>query len=137
MFVKRNPTATGFSTKLQPAFREPFVVVEVELNDTYRINKLNDFKDRNFETTVRVSQMKLWRGDPFDKNDVNCNSDFENDSTSENQVSESEVENDNETVQNDVLNEKEKNVENDSPKRVRRSRRKRRELRRLGINDFT
>ena len=62
VFVKRNPTATGSSTKLQPIFGGPMVVVEVLPGDTYRIKKLNEFSDRGFESTAHVSQLKVWRG---------------------------------------------------------------------------
>ena len=62
VFVKRNPTATGSSTKLQPIFGGPMVVVEVLPGDNYRIKKLNIFSDRGFESTAHVSQLKVWRG---------------------------------------------------------------------------
>ncbi|XP_023245970.1 vacuolar protein sorting-associated protein 41 homolog [Copidosoma floridanum] len=58
----RNPISTGYSTKLQPLYTEPLVIVGVEPSDTYRLKKLNEAGDRGFETTASVSQLKVWTG---------------------------------------------------------------------------
>lgn len=62
VFMKRNPVATGGSTKLQKSYSGPLVVVELELRDIYRVEKLNNCRDRSCETTVHVSQLKIWSG---------------------------------------------------------------------------
>ena len=38
------------------------MILGVLPNDTYRIKSLNEFKDRGFESTAHVSQLKIWRG---------------------------------------------------------------------------
>lgn len=73
VFVKRNPVATGHSTKLQSRYGGPMVVVEVLPSDTYRIKKLNETHDHGYETTAHVSQLKIWRGTQIDDDESEDN----------------------------------------------------------------
>lgn len=60
--MKRNPVATGHSTKLQSVYSGPLVIVGVGTSDTYHVKKLNECNDRNFVTTAHVSQLKIFTG---------------------------------------------------------------------------
>ena len=79
VFVDRKPTSTGRFTKHQSTFSEPMVIVKVLPGDTYRIKRVNEFRDRGFVTTAHVSQLKIWRGgeETDDENDVNTESESE------------------------------------------------------------
>lgn len=85
VFVKRNPTATGNSTKLQSIFGGPLVIVKVLPGDTYQVKRVNEFNDRGFETTAHVSQLKIWRGTQDSEVELNsdrnlsCDSEIEED----------------------------------------------------------
>ena len=57
------------------------VIVGVLPSDTYRIKRLNDFKDRGFESTAHVSQLKIWRGSKDNK--INDESESESVDSSE------------------------------------------------------
>ena len=61
VFIKRDPIATGSSTKLQKSFDGPLVVVGIEPSGTYRVKKLNISHDKGFETTTHVSELKIWK----------------------------------------------------------------------------
>lgn len=45
VYMKRNPISTGSSTKLQMFYGGPLLIVNKISNDTYRVKKLNDYKD--------------------------------------------------------------------------------------------
>lgn len=55
--IKAPTIQTGESTKLQPKYKGPFVVMERLPADTYRIRKIQD-TDGKYLTTAHVSQMK-------------------------------------------------------------------------------
>ncbi|GBL96662.1 hypothetical protein AVEN_207821-1 [Araneus ventricosus] len=59
--VRKNPKATGESTKTQPRYRGPMVVREIPPSDTYRISQLEPSNGRLYATTAHVSQLKAWR----------------------------------------------------------------------------
>ncbi|GBN28180.1 hypothetical protein AVEN_196869-1 [Araneus ventricosus] len=59
--VKRNPKATGESTKTQPRYRGPIVVTEILPSDTYRVSQLEPSNGRPYATIALVSQLKVWR----------------------------------------------------------------------------
>lgn len=62
--------STGYSTKLQPTYTGPLVVVGVDHSDIYRLKKLNDCRDKNYKTTANFSQLKVWKGyDQIDESD--------------------------------------------------------------------
>lgn len=82
VFVKRNPTATGQSTKLQAVYGGPMVIVGILPGDTYRIKKLNESRDRGFVTTAHVSQLKIWKR----SEDRQSESESESGSESENET---------------------------------------------------
>ena len=133
VFVKRNPNATGTSTKLQPIFGGPMVVVEVLPGDTYRIKKLNETRDRGFESTAHVSQLKIWRGTGAsdDEDDSFVESELKSDNEEDNNkcivVKEADVEPDKhkEKLTNIVSNDLDDNLsENKRSQRVRRPPRK-------------
>jgi len=65
--VRRNPKATGESTKTQARYRGPMVVTEVLPSDTYKISQLETSNGRLYATTAHVSQLKNWKG--FDEDD--------------------------------------------------------------------
>uniref|UniRef100_A0ABD2XLG6 Uncharacterized protein n=1 Tax=Trichogramma kaykai TaxID=54128 RepID=A0ABD2XLG6_9HYME len=48
------------STKLQLAFTEPLVIIDVGPSDTYTVKKLNE-NNGNYITTAHVSQLKIWK----------------------------------------------------------------------------
>lgn len=88
VFVKKNPIATGESTKLQPIFGGPMVTTDVLPANTYRIKKVNEFNDRGFETTAHVSQLKIWRGTRDSEKDTEIDSDFSCEDEHENEIPE-------------------------------------------------
>jgi len=61
VFMKRCPTATGESTKLQDRYRGPLVVTEKLPGDVYRVVELNQEKKSWFATTAHVIQLKSWK----------------------------------------------------------------------------
>ncbi|GBN73239.1 hypothetical protein AVEN_194981-1 [Araneus ventricosus] len=75
--VRRNPTATGESTKTQPRYRTPMAVTEILPSDSYRISQLEPSKGRLYATTVHVSQLKAWKCWNEDDGDSSTNSDDE------------------------------------------------------------
>ncbi|GBN28776.1 hypothetical protein AVEN_246083-1 [Araneus ventricosus] len=75
--VRRNPKATGESTKTQPRYRGPMVVTEILPSDTYRISQLEPSNDRLYATTAHVSQLKVWRSWNEDDDVSSENSDDE------------------------------------------------------------
>lgn len=77
VFVKGNSTATGQSTKLQPLFNGPMVIVQKLPSDTYVIKKLNRNNDRGFSTTAHVSQIKIGKGQ-----NITDDSDYESENES-------------------------------------------------------
>ncbi|XP_023247769.1 uncharacterized protein LOC111643795 [Copidosoma floridanum] len=91
VYMQRNPVATGYSTKLQRVYGGPLVIVGVGPSDTYRVKKLNESNDRNFETTAHVKQLKIWTG--FNQN--------VSDEESDENTSENESENNCERVSGD------------------------------------
>lgn len=60
VYMKGATYSTGESTKLQPRYKGPYVVVRVLPSDVYKINRLCDQNGR-FSTTAHVSQLKIWR----------------------------------------------------------------------------
>ncbi|GBM91110.1 hypothetical protein AVEN_226594-1 [Araneus ventricosus] len=75
--VRRNPKATGESTKTQPRYRGPMVVIEIFPSDIYRISQLEPSNGRLYATTSHVSQLKAWRSWNEDDDDSSENSDDE------------------------------------------------------------
>ncbi|GBM61362.1 hypothetical protein AVEN_112245-1 [Araneus ventricosus] len=63
MVVRRNPKATGESTKAQSRYRGPMVVTEILPSDTYRISQLEPSNGRLYATTARVRELKAWNED--------------------------------------------------------------------------
>lgn len=59
VMVKMAAQATGESTKLQPKYKGPYVIVEILPSDTYGIEKLDP--STRVSTTVHVSQVKNYR----------------------------------------------------------------------------
>jgi len=59
--MKRAPTSTGESTKLQDRYRGPLVVTEVLPGDVYRVTDLVASKKSSFATTAHVMQLKSWK----------------------------------------------------------------------------
>ncbi|GBM91998.1 hypothetical protein AVEN_190378-1 [Araneus ventricosus] len=59
--VRRNPKATGESTKTQPRYRGPTVVTKILPSYTYRISQTESSNDRLYATMSHVSQLKVWR----------------------------------------------------------------------------
>uniref|UniRef100_A0ABD2W8I8 RNA-directed DNA polymerase n=1 Tax=Trichogramma kaykai TaxID=54128 RepID=A0ABD2W8I8_9HYME len=72
VFMKRQPNATGESKKLQAVYTDPLVVIAVCPSDVYRVKKLNDCKNKNYETTAHVSQLKVWKGSSMCDDDLEC-----------------------------------------------------------------
>ena len=56
VYIQRLPEATGDSTKLQPKYRGPYVVIEVRPHDTYLVSAIRS----RHRTTAHASQMKTW-----------------------------------------------------------------------------
>ncbi|GBN33441.1 hypothetical protein AVEN_171050-1 [Araneus ventricosus] len=75
--VRRNPKATGESTKTEPRYRGPMVVTEILPSDTYRISQLEPSNSRLYATTAHVSQLKTWKSWNEDDDDSSTNSDDE------------------------------------------------------------
>ncbi|GBL86931.1 hypothetical protein AVEN_218673-1 [Araneus ventricosus] len=75
--VRKNPKATGESTKTQPRYLEPKVVTEILPSDTCRISQLEPSKGRLYATTAHVNQLKAWRSWNEDDYDSSENSDDE------------------------------------------------------------
>ncbi|GBM15113.1 hypothetical protein AVEN_242159-1 [Araneus ventricosus] len=75
--VRRNPKATGESTKTQPRYRGPMVVTEILPSDTYRISQLEPSNDRPYPTIAHVSQLKAWKCWNEDDENSSTNSDDE------------------------------------------------------------
>ncbi|GBM04509.1 hypothetical protein AVEN_197910-1 [Araneus ventricosus] len=75
--IRRNPKATGESTKTQPRYRGPMVVTEILPCDTYRISQLKPSNDRLYAITAHVSQLRAWRRWNEDDDDSSENSDDE------------------------------------------------------------
>lgn len=59
--MKRCPTATGESTKLQDQYRGTLIVTEKLPGDVYRVVELNKNKKSRFATTAHVIQLKSWK----------------------------------------------------------------------------
>jgi len=59
--MKRVPSCTGESTKLQDRYKGPLVVHEVLPGNVYRVVELGAEKKSRFATTAHVSQLKSWR----------------------------------------------------------------------------
>ena len=79
VFMRSNSVATGSSTKLQPKFKGPFVIVQVLPSCAYRIKYLNESKRKSFCTTVHVSDLKIWRGEYEELDDDECDHDLVSD----------------------------------------------------------
>ncbi|GBN28711.1 hypothetical protein AVEN_123589-1 [Araneus ventricosus] len=75
--IRRNPKATGESTKTQPRYRGPMVVAEILPSDTYRISQLEPSNGRPYSTIARVSQLNAWKCWNEDDDDSSTNSDDE------------------------------------------------------------
>lgn len=73
VYIKQAKIATGDSTKLQARFKGPLVVVEVLPSDTYRVQGLNTHnRALRINTTVHVSQMKIWKDDLSEESEEEC-----------------------------------------------------------------
>ncbi|CAI6352852.1 unnamed protein product [Macrosiphum euphorbiae] len=59
--MRRASTSTGESTKLQDRYKGPLVVTEVMSGDAYRVASLTTRGRRAYSTTAHVSQLKSWR----------------------------------------------------------------------------
>jgi len=59
--MKRAPTSTGESTKLQDRYRGPLVETEVFPGDVYRVTDLAASKKSRLATTAHVIQLKSWK----------------------------------------------------------------------------
>ncbi|GBM05124.1 hypothetical protein AVEN_197692-1 [Araneus ventricosus] len=77
LVVRKNPKATGESTKTKPRYRGPMVVTEILPSDTYRISQLEPSNGRLYATTAHVRQLKAWRSWNEDDDDSSENSDDE------------------------------------------------------------
>ncbi|GBO03722.1 hypothetical protein AVEN_170586-1 [Araneus ventricosus] len=75
--VRRNPKATGESTKTQPRYRGPMVVTEILPSGTYRISQLEPSNGRLYATPAHISQLEAWRSWNEDDDDSSENSDDE------------------------------------------------------------
>ncbi|GBM49277.1 hypothetical protein AVEN_137351-1 [Araneus ventricosus] len=64
----------GESTKTQPRYRGPMVVIEILPSDTFRISQLEPSNGRLYATTAPVSQLKAWRSWNEDDDDSSENS---------------------------------------------------------------
>ena len=53
------------------------MITQVLKNDSYRVKYLNESRRKSFNTTVHVSNLKLWRGENCEKDEVNESSDDE------------------------------------------------------------
>ncbi|GBO33121.1 hypothetical protein AVEN_40274-1 [Araneus ventricosus] len=73
--VRRNPKATGESTKTQPRYRGPMVVTGILPSGTYRISQLEPSNGRLYATTALISQLEAWRSWNEDDDDSSENSD--------------------------------------------------------------
>ncbi|GBM50204.1 hypothetical protein AVEN_134777-1 [Araneus ventricosus] len=78
MAVRRNPKATGESTKTQPRCGGPMVVTEILPSGTCRISQLESSNGRLYATTSHISQLEeAWRSWNEDEDDSSENSDDE------------------------------------------------------------
>ncbi|CAI6358519.1 unnamed protein product [Macrosiphum euphorbiae] len=59
--MKRVPTVTGESTKLQDHYRGPLVIIELLQGDIYSVAELDQTKNSRYATMAHVSQLKSWR----------------------------------------------------------------------------
>lgn len=59
--MRRAPTSTGKSTKLQDRYKGPLVITEVLSGDAYRVASLNNRGRKAYSTTAHVSQLKPWQ----------------------------------------------------------------------------
>ncbi|GBM04238.1 hypothetical protein AVEN_41048-1 [Araneus ventricosus] len=71
---RRKPNTTNESTKPQPRYRGPMVVVQVRPNDKYRISQLEPRNGRPYATIVYISQLKAWKSWNEDDDDSSTNS---------------------------------------------------------------
>lgn len=89
VFMKSAPTATGESTKLQPKYRGPLVIIKRLPSDTYHVADLNDGAEgRRYAATAHASQLKLWKPSNSESDD---GSDSEEESSGEEEAAEREV----------------------------------------------
>ena len=59
--MKAEKFATGKSTKVQPRYKDPYVITDVLSSGTYRITKLIGETKSQVGTTAHESQMKICR----------------------------------------------------------------------------
>ncbi|GBL95061.1 hypothetical protein AVEN_178530-1 [Araneus ventricosus] len=59
--VRRNPNTTGESTKIQPQYLGPMVVMEILPSGAYKISQLEPRNGRLYVTTAHVSQLEAWK----------------------------------------------------------------------------
>lgn len=55
--MRRAPTSTGESTKLQDRYKGPLVITEILSGDAYRVASLNARGRKAYSTTAHVSQL--------------------------------------------------------------------------------
>lgn len=83
VFIRSPPTSTGESTKLQPKFKGPLVVMQSH-GDVYRVAALQDKSGRTYATTVHVSLLKGFGGAGRDEENPESDQDSESDGISDN-----------------------------------------------------
>ena len=59
VLIRRNPVATGESTKLQPKFKGPFTIIKALPSDTYVVGDLPT-SNRAWRSTAHVSQLRRY-----------------------------------------------------------------------------
>ena len=70
VYITINPVAIGLSTKLQPRSRGPYVITNVLPSDTYVIENLCNKRKQSIRQTCHVSQIKIWRGEGLNEDEV-------------------------------------------------------------------
>lgn len=58
VFIKRAITSTGESTKLQPRYWGPLVIMKVFRNDSYKVAAIRTQDNRRYATTAHVTDLK-------------------------------------------------------------------------------
>ena len=121
VFMSWKAGSTGESTKLEPRFKGPLVIVGIEPGDTYRVKRLRNDLTGKRVTTAHVSQLKIWRGEEENE---------ETDSLGGSEISNEEqdvfVKNQKEIVSEDKVENAKSNVQSAESEQTRASKRVRR-----------